>query len=252
MNLMKRLVAIVIVLLTAGYAAAQDVSTLNPMARGYRVLGFSFDAPQGDGWREVGSGQDFLMLIYAEQVGADTINTRLAFEAHAFPIDDPSKAPEPVMLAQMSMSQRVKEFNDAAKEAAAAKAAATPSQDGSAKADDAPPSQDGDAKPNDASPGVVAMSNIQQLQSPVPVFEYTLVVKLGEEKERYITYFVALAPDKTQYFAAKLETQDSDYRDQSYFAPLHASMESLSFPPAEKPKTDAAAPSDKPAAAEKK
>jgi hypothetical protein len=73
------------------------------------------------------------------------------------------------------------------------------------------------------------------------LYEYTLVVKL-DEKERFINYFVALSPDKTQYFAAKLETEDNNFRDAPYYAPLHASMETLTFAAAENPKTDSSKP----------
>ena len=72
MNVVKRFAFSLTVLLTASYAAAQDVSTLNPVARTYGVLGFSCQAPKGDGWREVGSGPDYVQLIYAEQLGPET------------------------------------------------------------------------------------------------------------------------------------------------------------------------------------
>ena len=218
MNIMKRLAVSLVVLLAATPGVAQDVSTLNPLARSYGILGFSYQPPKGEGWREVGSGPDYVQLVYAEQIGADTINTRLAFEAHAFLIPDPTKAPDPLVLAQLSMSQRIQEFKDAQ-----------------------PAPKDGDQNAKDASSPLVAMSKIEPVQAGVPLYEYTLVVKV-DEKERFINYFVALSPDKTQYFAAKLETEDGKFRDESYYAPLHASMETLAFAAADKPKTESSKP----------
>ena len=206
MKVMKHFALSLAVLLAATYAAAQDVSTLNPIARSYGILGFGYPAPKGDGWREIGSGPDYVQLIYAEQLGPDTINTRLAFEAHAFLIPDPSKAPDASVLAQLSMSQRMQEFKDAQQE-------------------------------------LVAMSKIEPVQADVPMFQYTLVVKF-DEKDRFVNYFVAMAADKSQYFAAKLETQENDFRDQPYYAPLLESLTALKFVAADKPKSDGATKPD--------
>jgi len=205
---MKRLAISLVLLLAATQAAAQDYTALTPLVRTYSLLGFSFQSPKGDGWREVGSAPDAVQLVYAEQLTPDTINTRLAFEGHAFVILDQSKAPDAATLAQLSMSQRLREAKDAGQE-------------------------------------LVAMSKIAPVQADVPVFEYTIVLKL-DQKDRFLNYFVAMAPDKTQYFAAKLETEDLNFRDQPYYAPLRESIGTLKFTPAAKPQSGESGKQDSP------
>ena len=147
--------------LAASSALAQDVLTLNPMAPSYKLLGFTYTPPKGDGWREIGYVLEALRLVYAEQIG-DKINTHVDFTAQAFPVTPPTPTLEASQLAQMSMQQRLGEKGDT----------------------------------------LVALSQVAPVEgAKIPVFEYTLIVKIdGADAVEH--YFVSLAPDKQQYFAA--------------------------------------------------
>jgi hypothetical protein len=184
---MKKLLAslsLAVLSLAALDAFAQGVSVLNPMAPSYKLYGFTYEPPKGDGWRELGYAMDALRIVYAEQTSETQINTRADFTVQAFPIDEPSKAPEAAQLAQLSMTQRIQEKGES----------------------------------------LVAMSQVQPVEGKLPIYEYTLIVKVeGADVAEH--NFVALAPDKTQYLAAKLLTKDTDFRAQPFYAPLQESMQ---------------------------
>jgi hypothetical protein len=181
-------VAAALSFLAASSAFAQEVSILNPMAASYKLSGFTYVPPKGDGWREIGYALDSLRLVYAEQLGEGQINTRVDFTAQAFPIDQPAAAPDGAQLAQLSLQQRLTEKGDT----------------------------------------LVAMSKVAPVEGKVPIHEYTLIVKIsGEDHAEH--YFVALAPDKTQYLAAKMITKDTNFREQPFFAPMLESIRSLTF-----------------------
>jgi hypothetical protein len=177
----------------AGRAAAQGVSMLNPIAPTYTLLGFVYTPPKTDGWRELTSQPDAVRIVYAEQLDPAQINTRADFTVQSFPIDAPAKVPDAITLTQLSMSQRL------------------------------------DEKKQETATEVVAISRPQQLVGEVPTFEYELRLKVNGE-EVFEDYFVALAPDKSQYLAAKMVTKDKDFRELPYFKPLQDSMTALKFP----------------------
>lgn len=192
---MNRVAFLLVVLLAASPAAAQGLTMLSPMAPSYSLNGFTYEPPKGEGWRELASAPDALRIVYAEQITADQINTRADFGAQAFPIPEPEKAPNAEVLARLSLEQRTQE------------------------------------KGKD----LVAMSAIEPVDgAQVPMFQYTIVTKV-EQEDYYETYFIALAPDKSEYFAGKLVTKDHEFRDQAYYAVLRASMAGMKFAAAEKP-----------------
>ena len=57
---------------------------------------------------------------------------------------------------------------------------------------------------------------------------YTLVSKLGET-EVYESFFVALAPDKSEYWIAKATSKEKDHQRTSYWSDLFGSLASLRF-----------------------
>jgi hypothetical protein len=188
-------------------AAAQGFSVLNPLAPSYTLLGFVYEPPKGEGWREVGKGADMVHLIYAEQLAEGQINTRGDFTAQSFPVSLPEKVqlPDGFTLTRLSQAQRLKEKKDENVE-------------------------------------LVALSEPAQLGDSL-VYEYTLVLKIANE-DVLEHYFVALAPDKSEYVAAKIVSKDKDLRDQPYFKAVQDSMKLLKFGSA--PSTDSAraAPTD--------
>jgi hypothetical protein len=174
---------------------------LNPLAPSYKLLGFVYAPPKGDGWRELAAQPDAVRIVYAEQLDTTQINTRVDFTAQSFLVDDPAKLADALTLTQLSMNQRLEE------------------------------------KKQETGTEVLAISRPQALVGEVPMFEYELRTKVNGE-EMFEDYFVALAPDKSQYLAAKMVTSDKDFRNLPWFKPLQDSMTGLKFPPA--------APLDKP------
>lgn len=208
---MKHFALLAVLLLSTTHAAAQDVTVLQPLLPTYDLNGFKYQPPKGDGWRDVGSAPESVRLVYAEQIGEGQINSRMDFHAQAFLVPEPDKAPDAAQLTKLSMAQRIEE------------------------------------KKEDKALTLVAMSRIEPVEAEIPTFEYTLVLKVGEE-EFFENYVVALAPDKTQYLAAKLVTKDKDFREQPYYAPLRASITGLTFSASDKPKTQEPPPAQAPPA----
>jgi len=93
-------------LLAPAAADAQGFTMMSPMPAQYGIGAFEYTPPSGDGWREVQSGPDHFTIVYAEQSGEDTINTRMEFSAHSFPLDDPSVVPDTYRLALASFETR--------------------------------------------------------------------------------------------------------------------------------------------------
>ena len=87
---------------------------------------------------------------------------------------------------------------------------------------------------------LVAYSPIESLATEPAVHAFTLVTKTGD-KEVFESFFVALAPDKSQYLVGKMTTNEKDFLEAPYYAPLRTSMSALRFEaeasedPAEKP-----------------
>jgi hypothetical protein len=196
-----------LLLACAGSAAAQGVSMLNPIQPAYKLLGFVYTPPKGDGWRELISQTDAVRIVYAEQLDPAQLNTRVDFTLQAFLVDDPAKVTDVLGLTQLSMSQRLEE------------------------------------KKLEKETEVLAISRPSQLPGEVPAFEYELRTKVNGE-EYFEDYFVALSADKTQYLAAKMVTQDKDFRSSPWFKPLQDSVMALKFPgaaPLDQPKTNGSA-----------
>jgi len=73
---------------------------------------------------------------------------------------------------------------------------------------------------------LVAFTRVQVLKEAPGVFTFTLVVKLGEENVQE-TFFIMLAPDKSEYFVAKLTTKEPQFREAPFYAPLMLSLSTL-------------------------
>lgn len=107
----RALSAWIAVLMTATLVApavvhAQGFTMMSPMPPRYGIGAFEYTPPGGDGWREVQSGPDHFAIVYAEQTGEDTINTRMEFSAQSFPLEDPSIVPDTFRLALASFETR--------------------------------------------------------------------------------------------------------------------------------------------------
>ena len=79
---------------------------------------------------------------------------------------------------------------------------------------------------SDRGEGLIAFSRVAQLAGAKHVHWFTLVSKVGD-KDLQEAFFVALAPDKSEYFVAKLATTETDYAESPYFKPFVESLSSL-------------------------
>jgi hypothetical protein len=90
-------------------AAAQGVSVYAPVMPQYQFGEFEYTPPKEDGWRQVASSQSGFILVYAEQVPPDQINTRVQIEAEAFAVPDPRVIQGLMWLTEQGQAQQVKE-----------------------------------------------------------------------------------------------------------------------------------------------
>jgi hypothetical protein len=188
---MRILLSLILVLFTFADASAQGVSIYAPLAERYQIGEFTYEAPKADGWRQVTSGDTSFVLVYAETVDTEKINTRAQVNAEAFAI--PAGAAEghdTLWLTEQGQAQQVKERGDK----------------------------------------LVAFSKITPLGSNADVMSYSLVTK-DSGVELYETFYVMLAPNKTSYIVAKITTKDTDFRNQPYFGQVEASLASLRHSP---------------------
>jgi len=169
-------------------ALGEELAVFAPMASSYRIGGFTFTPPSGDGWRQVTSSTDTFRIVYAEKLGESAINTRVEVVAQALPIPDPALVTDVVALAQESQKQQAAERGER----------------------------------------LVAFSRVAPLPGTEGMQSYSLVTQLGEQ-ELHEIFFVSLASDKSEYFVAKVATQEADYVKAPYFDPLRESMASLKY-----------------------
>jgi len=199
---------------TAVPAYAQDVMQLTVPAPEYTLGRFKYEPPKTDGWRQMANFQDGLSLIYAEQKEEGAIDTRfgVAFEVHEIPAE--IKVESASALVDLSRKQMAE----------------------TRKAD------------------LVALSGVEQVGANENLWTYRLLVRspIPDKPDGYEVYYVALAPDKTQYVVVQCITKEQNYGDQIYFTQFYGSLVSLKYsPPADGAKpADAVKPADpaKPAA----
>ena len=101
--------AVVVVCATAG---AQNVSIYAPIQPLYKLGDFDYRAPSADGWRQVTSSASSFVLVYAETVPPDQINTRIQVEAEAFAVPDTEVVQSLEWLTEQGQAQQVKERGD--------------------------------------------------------------------------------------------------------------------------------------------
>lgn len=202
----------------AGPVAAQDdIVKLSPPAPEYTLGRFRYEAPQIDGWRQIANNTSSLSLIYAEQKGEEQIETLFGatLEVHEVPDDAKPNIPGANMLAELSRQQMAE-----------------------ARKDD-----------------LVGQSPIEAVPSLEDVYTYRLLVHAPVEglPDAYEVYYVAMAPDKSQYVVIQCITRTADYGDSLYFNQFYGSLASLRYIPAgEKPAEKAAASGAEGAAADAK
>ena len=188
---------------------AQDVMQLTVPAPEYTLGRFKYQVPKTDGWRQLANIKDGLSLVYAEQMEGDKIETRfgVALEVHDIP-------------------------KDAVVESAAGLADLSRRQMSEARKAD-----------------LVAASGIEPVSSIENLYTYRLLVRspIKGQPDAYEVYYVAMAPDKTQYVVIQCITKSQDYGNELYFNQFFGSLASLKYVP---PAGDAApadtAPSAKP------
>lgn len=90
-------------------AVAQGVSIYAPVQPLYKIGDFDYRAPTVDGWRQVTSSESGFVLVYAEHVPPDQINTRIQVEAESFAVPDPKMVPDLLWLTEQGQAQQVKE-----------------------------------------------------------------------------------------------------------------------------------------------
>jgi len=73
---------------------------------------------------------------------------------------------------------------------------------------------------------LVAYTRVQPLEEAPHVYSFSLVVKVnGEDIQE--TFFVMLAPDKSEYFVAKLTTKEAQFREAPFYSPLTLALSTL-------------------------
>ena len=178
-------------------AADQELMQLTAPASSYTLGRFSYEPPKVDGWRQISNVTDSLSLVYAEQKEADSIDTRfgVAMEAHEIPVG--VQVENAAALAALSRTQMA------------------------------------EARKTD----LVASSPIEAVPSIDNLYTYRLLVHppVAGNPDAYEVYYVAMAPDKSQYLVVQCITKTPDYANELYFNQFYGSLSSLKYtPPAEK------------------
>ncbi|RMD85881.1 MAG: hypothetical protein D6815_00985 [Candidatus Dadabacteria bacterium] len=75
---------------------------------------------------------------------------------------------------------------------------------------------------------LVALSNVEPVPGAENMYAFTLVSR-GPKGDYFERFYVALAPDRTQYVVAKVTTDDPAYEQAPYWAPLVESMAGLKY-----------------------
>jgi hypothetical protein len=178
-------------LLVAAPAAAQVQTKYVAPSDGYTIGGFRYAAPTSDGWRQVASGGEALELVYLESLGQDQVNGRayVAMQAAEIPGDSPVKDLEG--LATLSRNQQMEARGD----------------------------------------NLVAYSPTALVAGRQDMRTFRLVTSMAGEPDRKLfeVFYVALAPDISQYLVMNFATNDEDYENQLFFAQFFASLASVGF-----------------------
>jgi hypothetical protein len=106
------LAGILAILAASATAAAEDVSVYAPVQPQYKIGDFEYKAPSQDGWRQVTSSESSFVLVYAESIPPNQINTRVQVDAEAFAVPDPMVIQSLVWLTEQGQAQQVKERGD--------------------------------------------------------------------------------------------------------------------------------------------
>jgi len=180
------------------------VTVLSPLQEQYRIGGFDYRPPAGDGWRETGKTDNELRLVFAVQLPDSTsVDMRAEFIAHAFAVEDANLVADASELASKSLEQQ------------SARRRGT----------------------------LVALTRVESVAEAEGVYAFTLVSR-GNGQDYFERFYVALAPDRSEYISAKLTTKDTDLDKTPYLGPLQSSLASLTHDSArvaagEGPKADA-------------
>ncbi len=178
-------------------AVAQGLTVYNIVSPEYRLGSFRVHPPTGDGWRQVANSSTVLRLVYAETLdgGTDqaTIHTRADIVAESFAIEDPSLVPNGLRLTLNGQTQMMEQRGDA----------------------------------------LLGYTRIDKVEAGVETHAYTLKSKIEGEKNRYETFFVSLAPDRSEYMVVKFTVDEEDYAKESFFKDFLESYKSLGYPDVE-------------------
>lgn len=172
-------------------AFAQGVMQLTVPASEYTLGRFKYRAPNADGWRQLSNVTDSLSLVYAEQKAEAMIDTRfgVAIEVHEIPPE--AQVENAAGLAELSRKQMIE----------------------ARKAD------------------LVAQSAIAPVPSIDNLYTYRLLVRspIKDQPEAYEVYYVAMAPDKSQYVVIQCITKNQQYENELYFQQFYGSLASLKY-----------------------
>jgi hypothetical protein len=181
-----------LLLACATVAQAQEMMQLDAPPESYQAGGFHYEPPTLDGWRQLVASPESFEIIYAEAREEGTIESKLHVVGRVFPIPQPEAVPDSGYLVQLARSQQIEKRKDI----------------------------------------LVALSAAAPVPGTADIWTYTLIVpsplaKEGEERMLYEDFYVALAPDKSEYFVLNANTEDPDYRTQQWFAHFYGSLASV-------------------------
>lgn len=172
---------------------AQGMMQLTVPSKEYTLGRFHYTPPQVDGWRQLANVTDSFSMVYAEQTGEDAIETRfgVAIEVHEIP--GGTQIESAAALANLSKKQMA------------------------------------EARGAD----LVALSPVEAVPSIENLYTYRLLVRspIEGQPDAYEVYYVAMAPDKTQYLVAQCITKTQDYGNEIYFNQFYGSLASIRYVP---------------------
>ena len=174
----------------ASLASAQEFSVYSPVQSEYRVGSFRLQPPSGDGWRQVANDATVLRFVYAEVLDSGAIHTRADIVAEAFPIPSPDLVSNALRLTLNGQKQQMEQHGDA----------------------------------------LLGYTRVEKVDAKIETHGYTLKLRLTELEQRYESYFVTLAPDKSEYLVVKFIADEEDYAKQPFFKQFVASFAKMSYP----------------------
>jgi hypothetical protein len=179
------------VLGSALVAQAQGMLQLDPITTDYTLGRFKYAAPRTDGWRQIANARDSLSLVYVESAEEGKVETRFGVVMEVADIPPEQSIPDAAFLAQLSRNQMAEQR----------------------KAD------------------IVALSPIEPVPSIENLYTYRFLVRAPENLgyNAYEVYYVAMAPDKTQYVVVQCITKNETYANEIYFNEFYASLPSLKY-----------------------